>query len=292
MEEAVGLLDDMKAVAEEREVGCRRVGCLTLSDVSELARKYVMSTRQVSIYGLRHGYLPTRYLKNVGTIGLDGQARLLESAAVLVGVGGLGGTSAELLARMGVGRLVVVDPDVYDETNLNRQNFACGASLGHAKVDVVAERILEINCDIEVSKHRMEGTRSNLPALLRQADVVIDGLDNLDDRLALQEACSDADKVMVHGAIAGSSLQVTTIFPGDSGLTGMALSPVDGEKTTGKEKATGVEIETGNPATTPVLCAVIQVQEAIKVMLDSGTVLRNRMLYMDLEDWAFEFLEL
>lgn len=286
MDEIGGLLEDMKSKAEEREEGCQLFPCLDLSDVRELAREYGLSTRQVSIYALDHGYLPSRYQKNIGTTGLSGQARLLQATAVLVGAGGIGGTAAELLARMGVGKLIILDPDIYDETNLNRQNFACSVAVGQPKVDVVAERLMEINCDVEVMTHRIAGTTDSLPEFLPVADIVIDGLDSLDDRLALQQACSDAGKVMVHGAIAGSSLQVTTIYPGDAGLTGMFPSPP------GEGKVRGVEMETGNPATTPVLCAVIQVQEALKVLLDFGTVLRNKMLYLDLEDWDFEFIEL
>ncbi|HEY5502082.1 MAG TPA: hypothetical protein VIJ97_02125, partial [Candidatus Anoxymicrobiaceae bacterium] len=77
-----------------------------------------------------------------------------------------------------------------------------------------------------------------------------------------------------------------TIYPGEAGLEGM-LPPTDGEG-----KAQGVEVETGNPATTPVLAAVIQVQEAVKVLVGTGTTLRGKMLYLDLEDWTFEFIEL
>jgi molybdopterin/thiamine biosynthesis adenylyltransferase len=259
---------------------------VTLDDVSALATRYGLDTRQVSAFALEHGLLPLRYLKNIGTIGMDGQARLLESRALLVGAGGIGGTAAELLARMGVGTIMIADPDVYDETNLNRQNFACSSALGRFKVDVTAERLGEINCDVDVVRHRVLAGRDNLPDLLAAVDVVIDALDNIDDRLSLQKACADAGVVMVHGAIAGTALQVATIYPGEAGLEGM-MPPTDGEG-----KAQGVEVETGNPATTPVLAAVIQVQEAVKVLVGTGTTLRGKMLYLDLENWTFEFIEL
>jgi len=286
MDEVPGLLESLQEAAAPREEGCEQYRCLTLDDVSAAAARYGLATRQVSAYALERGLAPLRYLKNVGTVGLAGQAKLLESRALLVGAGGIGGTAAELLARMGVGTIVIADPDTYDETNLNRQTFACAGALGRWKVDVTAERLLEINCDVDVVRHPIVAGRNNLPDMLAAVDVVIDALDNIDDRLVLQRACADAGVVMVHGAIAGTALQVATIYPGEAGLEGM-LPPA-----TGKGKAQGVEVETGNPATTPVLAAVIQVQEAVKVLTGTGTTLRGKMLYLDLEDWTFEFIEL
>jgi molybdopterin/thiamine biosynthesis adenylyltransferase len=286
MDEIGALTEAIRAKSLEREEGCRLYPCLSLSDISQLSDDYGLSTRQVSIYGLERGFLPLRYVKNVGTVGLDGQATLLASRVLLVGTGGLGGTAAELLARMGIGALVIMDPDTFDETNLNRQNFACSGALGQPKVDVVAERLLEINCDVEVIRHRMAASADNLPGLIAGVDIVIDALDTIDDRLMLQRACREAGKVMVHGAIAGTSLQVTTVYPGEKGLA--ELLP----ETSDAGKARGIEVETGNPATTPVLTAVLQVQEAVKVLLGKGDTLRGRMLYMDIDSWTFEFIEL
>lgn len=284
MEEAI--LDALRRAAVVRLEGDASYNCLSSAAMREIALNLGLSSREVSATAIENGFLPLRYVKNIGTTGLAGQAKLLRSKAVVVGAGGIGGQAAELLARMGVGMLVLVDPDVFDETNLNRQNFACGAVLGMAKVDIVRERLLEINNDIEVECKRVNADKDNLPGLIEDAGVVIDGLDNLDDRLLLQDACARAGVVMVHGAIAGSSLQVTTVFPGDAGLTGFMPEPKPGEK------ARGIEVETGNPATTPVLAAAIQVQEAVKVLLNRGTTLRGKMLYLDLEDWTIEFIDL
>lgn len=286
MDDVPGLLEALEAAAAGRKEGGAEYRCVTLDDVSKLADRFGLSTRQVSTFALEQGLLPLRYLKNIGTIGLEGQAKLLSSRALLVGAGGIGGSAAELLARMGVGTIIIADPDVYEETNLNRQNFCCKGALGLCKVDVTAERLLEINCDVDVIRHRIAAGSENLPGMLASVDVVIDALDSIDDRLALQQACSDAGVVMVHGAIAGTALQVTTIYPGDAGLKGM-LPPAAAEG-----KAQGIEVETGNPATTPVLAAVIQVQEAVKVLLGTGNTLRGKMLYLDLEDWTFEFIAL
>jgi molybdopterin/thiamine biosynthesis adenylyltransferase len=280
------VLEALKGASTERLEGGVAYRCLALADIHGIARESGRSSRELSALALESGLLPLRYLKNIGTLGLDGQARLLRSMVVVVGAGGIGGQAAELLVRMGIGRLVLIDPDVFDETNLNRQNFACGGVLGMAKVEIVRERLLEINPDVEVTGVRTSAGRENLPGLLEGADVAIDALDSLDDRLLLQEACAGAGVVMVHGAIAGTSLQATTIYPGDRGLAGFApLAASDG-------KTRGIEMETGNPATTPAVAAAIQVQEAVQVVLDRGPTLRGRMLYLDLSDWTVDFIEL
>ncbi len=286
MEDESRLLGLLLDASFDREEATGRFRCVSMRDAGDIAVKLGLGRREVSAFALAHSILPLRYLKNIGTLGFDGQARLLASRILLVGAGGIGGNAAELLARMGAGMIVLVDPDTFDETNLNRQNFCCGASLELAKVDVVADRILEINDEVDVIRHRASATAANLPGLLEGVHAAIDALDSIDDRLVLQDACRLAGVVMVHGAIAGTSLQAATIYPGDPGLRGFAPPDGDGSGTR------GIEDETGNPATTPALCAAIQVQEAIKVVLGSGETLRNRMLFLDTGNWEVDFIVL
>ncbi|MHB8894527.1 MAG: HesA/MoeB/ThiF family protein [Candidatus Geothermincolia bacterium] len=280
------LLESLRSAATNREEGCGVMRCLSAESIALIAAEKGVTTREVSIFALEHGLVPLRYVKNIGTVGLEGQARLLASRVMLVGAGGIGGAAAEMLARMGAGTLVLVDPDVFDETNLNRQNFCCADVLGLAKVDVVGGRIEEINGDVLVVRHRLQATAETLPGLLPGADVVIDALDSIDDRLVLQAACATAGVAMVHGAIAGTALQATTVFPGDTGLTGFAPTG-DSEG-----KARGMEVETGNPATTPAMCAAIQVQEAVRVILGGKNALRGRMLFLDMDEWTVDFIDL
>ena len=282
----VTLIDALRGAAIERMEGGVTYRCVPLEAIREAGHRFGTANREAAALGLDEGLVPLRYIKNMGTIGPEGQARLLRSKVVVIGAGGIGGQAAELLVRMGAGALSLVDPDVFDETNLNRQNFACGDVLGMPKVEVVRDRLLEIDQDVEVTAYRLAADAGNLPDLLEGASVVVDALDNLDDRLVLQEACSDADIVMAHGAIAGTSLQATTIFPGEVGLA--SFMPLGG----GSEKTRGIEVETGNPATTPALAAVIQVQEAVSVILGREPALRGKLLYIDLEDWSVEFIEL
>lgn len=280
------LVDALRGGAKERVEGETSYMCVPIEAVRAAGSRFGVPDREAAALALDGGLVPLRYLKNMGTIGLEGQARLLRSNAVVIGTGGIGGLAAELLQRMGVGSLTLVDPDIFDETNLNRQNFACGDVMGMPKVEVVLDRLMEIDKDAQVTAHRVAADAGNLPGLLAGASVAVDALDNLDDRLVLQDACAAAGIVMAHGAIAGTSLQATTIYPGDVGLESFVPLSTDGEKTR------GIEVETGNPATTPALAAVIQVQEAVRVMTGREAVLRGKLLFIDLEDWTVEFIVL
>ncbi|MBU1670565.1 MAG: HesA/MoeB/ThiF family protein [Actinobacteria bacterium] len=281
--------DDLKGAFEsaavELDEGGRAYHVLSIEDIHEIARSSGISPGEASARALEAGFLPLRYRKNVGTTGLDGQAKLLRSRVVVVGAGGIGGNACELLARMGIGSLLLVDPDVFEESNLNRQNFSAEDTLGLPKVEVVRDRLSTINCDVNIEVHRLAAGPENLGGLLAGADAAIDGLDNFYDRVQLQAACREAGVVMVHGAIAGSSLQLMTIFPGDAGLESLV------DPGTREEKARGIEVETGNPATTPALVAALQVSEALKVILGLGEPIRGRMFYMDLSDLSAEFFE-
>ncbi|MBN1290135.1 MAG: HesA/MoeB/ThiF family protein [Actinobacteria bacterium] len=278
------LIAELKKKAVLSRTGSHECLCVSLESIKELARFYETSTARISITALRNEIIPARYSRNIGTIGAEGQANLLDSAVLIVGAGGIGGRAAELLARMGAGRITLVDPDVFDASNLNRQDFASEKTLGKPKAEVVRDKLEEINCDVEAFALRAEGGRDNLREPVKSADLVIDALDNIDDRLELEALCGELGKVMVHGAIAGDYLQATTVFPGDPGL-GSFMGP-----SAGVGKSRGIELETGNPATTPAIVASIQVHEAVGILSGKGAGLRGRLLYMDLDDFTVEFI--
>jgi molybdopterin/thiamine biosynthesis adenylyltransferase len=185
---------------------------------------------------------------------------------------------------MGVGRLVVVDGDVFFDHNLNRQVLSTEAGLGLLKTEVARTRIGEINAAVEVIVHPEEATRENVPRLLDGVEVVVDALDRLPTRLMLQEAAQKIGIPMVHGAIAGYVGQVMTIFPGDGGLRALFGD--------GHVPQQGIEVQLGCPAATPMMVAAWQVQEVVKILLGQGQLLRHKMLFMDAEAGTVEFLEI
>jgi molybdopterin/thiamine biosynthesis adenylyltransferase len=221
----------------------------------------------------------------VGTIGLEGQVRLLRATAAVVGLGGLGGYVTEGLARMGVGRLILIDGDAFDEHNFNRQLLSTEARLGTSKSEAARQRVGEINSAVEVVTHATMLSAENLPQLLAGTDVVVDALDRLPTRFVLQDGAGALSIPMVHGSIAGFLGQVMTILPGDPGLRSLY-----GDLEQIPEQ--GLEAELGTPAATPMAVAAWEVQEAVKILVGRGDILRNRLLLMDMGSGMIELLRL
>ncbi len=278
-----GLREKIEAASAEAEgPGGSRVRVIGLREARRLAREASTDLGALEREALRAEVLPRRYLRNLGTLGWEGQRRICEAGVAVVGLGGLGGNVVELLARLGVGRLAVADGDAFSEDNLNRQVLSHSDNLGHPKVDEAVKRIRMINPAVDV---RAEECMLDVRGMLRLAEgcrVAVDALDNIPSRLQLQEACSLLGIPMVHGAIAGSAGQVTTVFPGECGLR--LLYPQDGDR--------GIETVTGNPSFTPALVAALQVAEVVKLITGNGEPLRNRLLFLDTDSNSFLLTEL
>jgi molybdopterin/thiamine biosynthesis adenylyltransferase len=230
---------------------------------------------------LVHGLLPARYQRNRRTISTAGQLALFRSTVAVVGCGGLGGYVVEQLARLGVGRLVAVDPDRFEEHNLNRQLLSTVADLGRPKVDAAVARVAAINPAVTVSPRPVAFGPANGAGLFAGASLVVDALDNIPVRLQLAACCSELGLPLVHGAIAGWYGHVTVQYPGER-----TLELIYGDTTETK----GLEVQLGNPSFTPAVIASLQVAETCKVLLGVGTPLRGRQLHVDL--LAMEFVAL
>jgi len=248
---------------------------ISLSAAHSLAGQLSCSIKEVEISALSSGIVPERYERNLGTTGgLEGQILLLNSRVAVLGLGGLGGLAAELLARMGVGTITLIDGDAFSESNLNRQVLSTEENLQQKKADAARERITKINAAVETIVFKEMAAEHNIKKILQDCHLALDCLDNLETRFLLQETCQKLGIPMIHGAIAQFSGQVSTIFPGDPGLKAIYSSFNKGQNK-------GIETELGNPATTPALVAAWQVQEAVKLLLKKGELLRNRLLFID-----------
>lgn len=243
------------------------------------------SVRQIEMAALHLGVVPSRYLRNLGTIGVGGQLKLLQATAAVVGLGGLGGYVVEALARMGVGRLVLIDGDTFDDHNLNRQLLSSEATLGREKAWAACERVRTVNEAVEAVGLSKTLTGENLPELLEGANVVVDALDSLPVRLVLQDGAAALGIPMVHGSIGGFLGQVMTIMPGDRGLHALY-----GDGTHLPEH--GLEREMGTPAATPMAVAAWEAQEVVKLLTGEGEVLRGRLLVLDMASGTAELLSL
>lgn len=223
-----------------------------------------------------------RYSRNRTTISEADNQRLRDCRVCVVGSGGLGCYIQEMLARVGVGTLRIVDGDVFGESNLNRQLYATEATLGMPKVEAAKRQLALVNPETRVEAVHGYLERENAAELLADADAVVDALDSIGARLLLQEAAEEAGIPLVHGAIAGWYGQVTTIFPGDG-----TLSQIYPEGT-----GDGLEKTLGNPSFTPALVASIEAAETVKVLLERGELLRGRLLVLDLLHHEYEILTL
>src|SRR5512147_1622181 len=124
---------------------------LGVAQVTELAREHSADGREVEAAALAAGVVPLRYSRNMRSLSCEDQTVLLGAAAAVVGLGGLGGTVVEILARLGVGRLAVIDGDRFEDSNLNRQLLSSVEDLGRSKADVARERIHRVNPSVKVT---------------------------------------------------------------------------------------------------------------------------------------------
>jgi molybdopterin/thiamine biosynthesis adenylyltransferase len=240
--------------------------------------RFELSAAEIEAAALAIDLLPARYQRNRRTISTAGQRTLLRSGVAVVGAGGLGGYVIEELARLGVGRLVVIDPDRFEEHNLNRQLLSSLADLGRAKVEAAASRVASINPAVSVIPRQLAFGAANGAGLLAGVDLVVDALDSIPVRLELAAVCDGLRLPLVHGAIGGWCGHVATQFPGER-----TVELIYG----GSTEAKGVEQEFGNPSFTPAVIASLQVAEACKVLLGVGLPLRGRHLHVDLRSMEF-----
>lgn len=239
------------------------------------AEQFNCSLAAVEELALENGILPARYQRNQNMISTAEQLLLFRSRIAVIGCGGLGGYIIEELARLGVSRIVAIDPDVFEEHNLNRQLLATTRNLGQAKAEAALDRVNDINPAVTVTPVKEAFCRANGRELLNGVTLVVDALDCISCRLELAETCTEMIIPLVHGAIGGWYGHVATQLPGDTTVQSIYRNWVQGK---------GIEKELGNPAFTPAVVASLQVAEACKIVLGKGELLRRRKLSIDLLD--------
>lgn len=221
-----------------------------------------------------------RYTRNIGTITVDEQDVLMQKAVCVVGCGGLGGGIIENLTRMGVGKITVVDKDAFDTTNLNRQVLSNEDNIGRLKAEEAAHQMKLINSEVAITAINTEVTSENIYDIIDGHDAVVDAVDNVSVRLVMEEACSDKNIPLIHGAIGGWVGQVAVIRPGAK-ILHMIYQ---------EEDLVAVQ-EDGNPSFTPAVISGIQAAETIKVLLGKECALDNKMLMIDLLDHEYEIVD-
>jgi sulfur-carrier protein adenylyltransferase/sulfurtransferase len=216
-------------------------------------------------------------------IGRSGQERLLEARVLLIGAGGLGSPAALYLAAAGVGRLGIVDDDVVDETNLQRQVLHSTAALGEPKIDSAVSRVQELNPDVEAVPYRERLTADNVDGILDEGwEVIVDGADNFPTRYLLNDASVWHGVPVVHGSIFRFEGQATVFKPGD-GPCYRCLFPQPPPPELAPSCAEG-----GVLGVLPGVIGSIQGAEALKLVLGVGEPLVGRLLLYDALAGSFD----
>ncbi len=212
-------------------------------------------------------------------IGYEGQIKLKHSTATVVGAGGLGTPILQRLVSMGVGNIRVVDRDTIDLTNLHRQILYRDEDVGEPKVEVAAKRLREMNASCKVQAIPASVNHTSAPSIVEGSDVVIDALDSVSARYALNVACVDQSVPFVTGGAVGVSGQVFSVMP-DSACYNCVFPGLS------DEMVPSCGIEGVHPAILGMISS-IEVAEAISVMTGNPPALRNRILHVDMSSMAF-----
>jgi molybdopterin/thiamine biosynthesis adenylyltransferase len=275
-------MENLNSLARAAVRSGQNLRIIRQDDLRDWAQSSNLTFPQAVAAALQAGIFPENLERNFPAFTSQDQLRLWHSSALVAGLGGLGGTLAELLARVGVGRLLLADGDIFVTSNLNRQWLANQATLGQNKAQVAAQHLQGINPALDLEAIPAYLTPENLATYLSQVQVAVDGLDNLKARRDLFEATQRAGVPLVHGAVVGRFGQVATIFQDDPESFTSIYSP------------RAQEVERGREILAPVasLIASLQVQEAIRLLLGKPPVYHGRLAHYDGDTGTLELLSL
>lgn len=219
-----------------------------------------------------------RYDRQIKLFGVEGQEKLKKSRVLVMGIGGLGSPAALYLAAAGVGELILIDSERVELSNLNRQILYWTRDIGRLKVESATEKLRELNPNVKIRAYPKTADEEILDQLVREVDLVIDGLDNWRTRFVLNKVCVKYRKPLIHAGVHGVYGQVLVIVPGITPCLQCIMV---------KEPP-----ETKTPpvlSTTPGLLAMIQVTEAIKILTGYGKPALNKLIVYN--GYTMEFQE-
>jgi len=232
----------------------------------EFVQDRQFSQEQLTRYS-RHFLLPE--------VGEEGQAKLLDAKVLMVGAGGLGSPSAYYLAAAGVGTMGIIDHDVVDLSNLQRQILHTNDRIGEPKTESARQTLQGLNPDVNVIPIPERLTSENIMGIIKDYDIVVDGCDNFATRYLVNDACVMTGKPNVHGSIFQFEGQVSVFHPGN-GPCYRCLYPEPPPPGMAPSCA-----EAGVLGVLPGLIGTIQAVEAIKLILGKGDSLAGRLLHFN-----------
>src|SRR3989442_1070987 len=248
-------------------------GATTETDVG--ANLPSLTNEEIARYG-RHLTLPE--------VGLDGQRRLKAASVLMIGTGGLGAPTGMYLAAAGVGRMGIVDFDVVEASNLQRQIIHGTADIGRPKIESARDRLHDINPNVDIQTYETRLTSENALELFADYDIVVDGTDNFPTRYLVNDACVISGKPNVYGSIFRFEGQAS-VFWAERGACYRCLYPEPPPPGLVPSCAEG-----GVLGVLPGIVGAIQANETIKIVLGAEDTLVNRLLLFDA--WHMKFREL
>ncbi len=219
-------------------------------------------------------------------VGVQGQRKLKAASVLLIGTGGLGSPLALYLAAAGIGRIGLVDYDVVDETNLQRQVIHFTSDVGKPKLESAAAKLSDINPYLVIDKHNVPLTSENALEILKDYDVIIDGTDNFPTRYLVNDACVILGKPNVYGSIFRFEGQLT-VFYAKEGPCYRCLFPEPPPPGLVPSCAEG-----GVLGILPGTIGTLQATEAIKLIIGAGKPLIGRMILYDALEMTFDSIKL
>lgn len=214
-------------------------------------------------------------------VGGKGQEKLNNSKVLVIGAGGLGSPVALYLAAAGVGTIGVVDNDVVDLSNLQRQILHTTKDLGRPKTDSAQEKLVALNPDVKVNTYHELVNSTNIMEMIADYDVIVDGTDNFPTRFLVNDACVLANKPLVHGAILRFDGQVFTIVPGEGPCYRCIFEQPPPPGTVPNCSQAGILGAIAG------IVGAIQATEVLKLIIGQGQTLKGRLLVMDALDMTF-----
>ena len=221
-------------------------------------------------------------LEEIGFVGME---KLRRAKICVVGVGGIGNPIVTQLAAMGVGKLKIVDRDVVEISNLHRQHLYNETDIGKVKVEVAAERLKKINHHVQIEAVPLSITKYTAESIVKGMDIIIDALDTVDARYALNDACIKYNIPFIYAGALGMLGSVCTILPNKSACL-RCMFPALAEEDMPTCSTEGV-----HPSIL-YLVAGIQVSEAVKIVTGQQPTLVNKLLYIDLNELSFDKIQM
>ena len=249
--------------------------------------------------------MPTRYIgdgyweiasRQMSIVTRSEQERFKDAKITVIGCGGIGGETIEMLARMGIGELVLVDKDAFDLSNLNRQTLASIADLGLDKNAVAAEKVRLINPYVKVTSYNEHVDQSNIDKIIGDSDIVIDALDNVLTRVIVSRKAKEKGIPYIHGAIHGTLGQITVFLPNsEKSYEEMFNLPSVGKELNEETIGALKNVTSGVPPVigpTPNLIGCLEAMEAYKIITGVGKVtVAPKILTFDLLDLSSFFMD-